>query len=252
MSENTRENKIAPINEPNTQNMNGDGNSLALQGDKRHVRLRKDGQPDMRYLLSDPSYVRLRKDGQPSRQGQKKPRKARLPPRSRGKFVPDPMLVTRHRNKIRASFERDLSFLAHEGDIEELKDRLNRVAPKGVKKPKYKPTEFDRAATRCLALLGRTSDDIGKLLGCDGRDIRREYKDELKQGLEIACSLVAGNLFKQALKDSPSAVNAAKEFLTKFGGYVDNKTEISGPGGGPIKSASVQFVMHMHPGDDEV
>ena len=142
--------------------------------------------------------------------------------------------------------------LEHEGDIEEFKERLEKVAPKRWKKPKYLPTDFDRMVTRCMSIIGRSSDDIGRLLGCDGRDIRREYKDELKQGLEISCSMVAGNMFKQAMKDSPSAVSAAREFLSKFGGFADQKTEISGPGGGPIKSASVQFVMHMHPGDEQI
>ena len=59
-----------------------------------------------------------------------------------------------------------------------------------------------------LAKRGTTLDDIADIVGVSRAWLTREYGNEIKNGRQIANALVVENLYQQAMKDTPSSINA--------------------------------------------
>ena len=59
-----------------------------------------------------------------------------------------------------------------------------------------------------LAKRGTSLDEIADIVGVSRVWLNREYGHEIKNGRQIANALVVENLYQQAMKDSPSSINA--------------------------------------------
>jgi hypothetical protein len=78
-----------------------------------------------------------------------------------------------------------------------------------------------------LAKMGKTIDDIADFVGVSKTWLRKHYIHEIKFGRQVADALVVENLYTQAMKDSPSSIQAGI-YLTKARmGWTDKKEEVS-------------------------
>jgi hypothetical protein len=89
---------------------------------------------------------------------------------------------------------------------------------------------------RSLAGVGRPHEDIGALVGCTEKTLRKHYREELDEGAEDANAAVVGFLMAQIKKGNV----AAMIFFEKArGGKCETlREEITGPGGGPIRTTT--------------
>lgn len=82
------------------------------------------------------------------------------------------------------------------------------AGPKRGRKKKIPDDDMVRRTVMGLAKRGHKIDEIADIVGVSRAWLTREYGHEIKNGREIADALVVENLYQQALKDTPSSINA--------------------------------------------
>ena len=82
-----------------------------------------------------------------------------------------------------------------------------------------------------LAKRGTTLDDIADIVGVSRAWLTREYGNEIKNGRQIANALVVENLYQQAMKDTPSSINAGIYLTRSQMGWKDkpDQTDMGRP-----------------------
>ena len=82
-----------------------------------------------------------------------------------------------------------------------------------------------------LAKGGTTLDEIADIVGVSRAWLHREYGNEIKNGRQIANALVVENLYQQAMKDTPSSINAGIYLTRSQMGWKDkpDQTDIGRP-----------------------
>jgi len=82
-----------------------------------------------------------------------------------------------------------------------------------------------------LAKRGTKLDDIADIVGVSRAWLTREYGNEIKNGRQIANALVVENLYQQAMKDTPSSINAGIYLTRAQMGWKDkpDQTDIARP-----------------------
>src|SRR5262245_32694063 len=89
-------------------------------------------------------------------------------------------------------------------------------------RPAHAPAEKDRKTVESLAGFGISEEKIARLIGVDGKTLRKYYRNELDLGQDKANSTVAQNLYRIATGSSPQAVNAAKFWLACRAGWKES------------------------------
>lgn len=74
---------------------------------------------------------------------------------------------------------------------------------------KFVPTQDQRDLVETLSGYGIPQADIARLVKISLQTLHNNFREEMDVGMAKANAAVAGNLFKQATKDDPSAVRAA-------------------------------------------
>ena len=111
-----------------------------------------------------------------------------------------------------------------EGDREETRGR-----------PQHVPSTQTREEVSKMVAYRLKHEVISDILGIAPKTLRKHYDHELKTGRAKVVVQVANSLLEKAISDRPDAVNAAKFILGSEDGWAE-KSEISGPGGGPIET----------------
>jgi len=96
----------------------------------------------------------------------------------------------------------------------ELKPSTTQKLEKKSRKRKVEPDDMIRRSIMGLAKMGKSYDEIADFTGVSKAFIFKHYKDDVRAAKEIANALVVENLYTQALKDSPSSIQAGI-YLTK-------------------------------------
>ena len=76
------------------------------------------------------------------------------------------------------------------------------------------PDEMIRRSIMGLAKMGKSYEEIADFVGVSRAFLFKHYKGDIQHAKEIANALVVENLYAQAMKDSPSAIQAGI-YLTK-------------------------------------
>lgn len=74
---------------------------------------------------------------------------------------------------------------------------------------KFEPTDAQRELVETLSGYGVPQADIARLIKVSLGTLHAYFREDLDVGMAKANAAVAGNLFRQATKDDPSAVRAA-------------------------------------------
>lgn len=93
-------------------------------------------------------------------------------------------------------------------------------------RPRYEPTEKDRAQVAMLAGMGIPREDIAKVMQISAPTLRRRFAKELQVGLIQANAKVAQSLFKQATDATKPNVVAAIFWLKARAGWRDKDVSL--------------------------
>ncbi|HEX3576539.1 MAG TPA: hypothetical protein VHU42_18225 [Rhodopila sp.] len=100
-------------------------------------------------------------------------------------------------------------------------------------RPRYEPTDRDRATVKALAGYGIKQDDIAKVLGIHDETLRDKFRGELDKAAIEANAAVSQSLYNMATKGAN--VTAAIFWLKCRAGWKDPQLhEHSGPDGAAI------------------
>ena len=99
-------------------------------------------------------------------------------------------------------------------------------------RPSFQATDVLRGKVKSLAAVGLAHDNIGKLIGCSPKTLRKHFSPELKTAAPEAAAFVASHLFAAAKRGNIAAIIF---WLKTRAGWVERmRKEISGPDGSPI------------------
>lgn len=84
----------------------------------------------------------------------------------------------------------------------------NGVGQKRGRKRKIPDDDMVRRTVMGLAKRGNTIDEIADIVGVSRAWLTKTYGHEIKNGRQIADALVVENLYQQAMRDTPSSINA--------------------------------------------
>lgn len=102
--------------------------------------------------------------------------------------------------------------------------------------PPHKPTTETMAQVEALSGYGVRHDEIALYLDIDPKTLRKHYREQLDKGTIKANAGIARSLHKQATEGN---VAAAIFWLKARAGWREkHEVELTGPGGGPIQSAT--------------
>lgn len=87
------------------------------------------------------------------------------------------------------------------------------IEPK-TRKHRIDDNDLVRRSIMGLAKMGKTMDQIADFVGVSKSWLEKNYKHEIRCGREMANALVVENLYQQAMKDSPSSIQAGI-YITK-------------------------------------
>lgn len=90
---------------------------------------------------------------------------------------------------------------------------------RGRGRPEYTPDEKTKQNVIVLAGVGVSHEVIAAVVGISKPTLEKHYAHQLAHGAETANALVAANLFKQATKDDPRAINAIALWLKCRAGW---------------------------------
>lgn len=76
-------------------------------------------------------------------------------------------------------------------------------------RPPHSPSDDQRKIVKAMAIAGIDQDTIAETVGIARETLRKHYDYELTFSKAVANAKVVANLFRQATKDSPSAIPAA-------------------------------------------
>jgi hypothetical protein len=103
---------------------------------------------------------------------------------------------------------------------------------------KYEPTDKDIRIVEAMARCGMPQDAIARVLGIDGKTLRKHFRVELDTSADKANAAVANKAYQMAVTGSPPA---ATFFWLKCHGWREtSRVEHTGPGGRslvPIETA---------------
>lgn len=97
---------------------------------------------------------------------------------------------------------------------EEIMPAPKPAVPRSTRKHKIDDGDTVRRAVTGLAKMGHTIENIANILGISKSWLEKNYKTELRCGRDMANALVVENLYQQAMKDSPTSIQAGI-YLTK-------------------------------------
>ena len=118
-----------------------------------------------------------------------------------------------------------------------------------ARKP-HEPTDKDRRQVTIMAGIGLSQEQISKIIGISDDTLRKHYRDELDTAEAKMTAQVAQNLFSIATSRETGAVTAAIFWMkTRAQWRETNRTEVSGPNGGPLQ---VQNIDLSHMTDEEL
>lgn len=105
----------------------------------------------------------------------------------------------------------------------------------------FMATDAMREKVRYLSGLGVPHDNIGKIIDCSPKTLRKHFRRELDRGAAESLAVVSGYLFAAAKAGNVTA----QIFIMKCrGGWKERSVqEVSGPDGGPIPS--VKTVIYL-------
>jgi hypothetical protein len=103
------------------------------------------------------------------------------------------------------------------------------VAPpevlRSTRKHKIDDSDQVRRAITGFAKMGHTIESIANILGISKSWLEKKYKFELRMGRDMANALVVENLYQQAMKDSPSSIQAGIYITKARMGWKDKPEE---------------------------
>lgn len=99
------------------------------------------------------------------------------------------------------------------------------AGPKRGRKKSIDREEILNKAIRGMAKQGYTLDYIADELGVSRAWLTKNYQDEIKSGRTIGNALVVENMYNQALKDSPSSIQAGQFILRTQVGWKEKPSE---------------------------
>lgn len=102
-------------------------------------------------------------------------------------------------------------------------------------KPSHSPTQEQRQLVQLHACVGTPHAQIGRILNLDPKTLRKYYREELDLGLAKANATIGGALFNKA----KGGDTASMIFWLKTRAGWRERTEVSGPDGGPIQTQDV-------------
>lgn len=88
------------------------------------------------------------------------------------------------------------------------------VLEKKTRKHRIEDSDLVSRSIMGLAKMGKTMDEIADFVGVSKSWLEKNYKHQIRCGREMANALVVENLYQQAMKDSPSSIQAGI-YLTK-------------------------------------
>lgn len=95
-----------------------------------------------------------------------------------------------------------------------VKPKKDIVIEPQTRKHRIDDNDLVRRSIMGLAKMGKTMDQIADFVGVSKSWLEKNYKHEIRCGREMANALVVENLYQQAMKDSPSSIQAGI-YLTK-------------------------------------
>lgn len=93
--------------------------------------------------------------------------------------------------------------------------------PKRGRKKKFLDEDLVKKAIRGMCKQGLTQEQIANELGMSRAWLSKNFGDEIRAGRSVANALVVENMYEQALKDAPSAINAGQFILRSQLGWSD-------------------------------
>lgn len=109
----------------------------------------------------------------------------------------------------------------------ELKPVTAKKLEKKSRKRKVEPDDMIRRSIMGLAKMGKSYDEIADFVGVSKAFIHKHYRDDIRAAKEIANALVVENLYAQAMKDSPSSIQAGIYITKARMGWNDKQEEKS-------------------------
>jgi len=110
---------------------------------------------------------------------------------------------------------------------------------KKVGRPAFEPTDEQRRTVRAMVAYGVPQEQICKVIGVTDKTLNKHFKHEIETAAIEANSKVAQSLFRKATSDElvgPSVTAAIFWLKTKAGWKETDRTEHTGPDGGPLKT----------------
>lgn len=91
------------------------------------------------------------------------------------------------------------------------------IAPR-IGRPRFQPTEKDRAFVKRMSALGASQEDIASTIGCDRNTLAKWFRRDIDDGRMEATASVAAALFAKATAKviSGASVRAAEIWLRRF------------------------------------
>lgn len=112
-------------------------------------------------------------------------------------------------------------------------------------RPEHEATDANRALVKVFTAAGLTQEEIAKHLKINRKTLAKHYAHELETGwIEAIGEATTTIIEEMRSKTSDKRLDAAKFFLSRRGRGLWSETkqhEISGPGGGAIPVAQIDF-----------
>ena len=104
----------------------------------------------------------------------------------------------------------------------------------------HQPDDKSRKQVLLMSGIGLTQDQIARVMLVSDETLRKYYSDELETGAAKMNAAVAQNLYSIATSKGQGAVAAAIFWMKTRANWREvNRSEITGPDGGAIKTESV-------------
>lgn len=95
----------------------------------------------------------------------------------------------------------------------------------------HQPTKELRNVVKYLSIAGQTQESIAALLQIDPKTLRKHYREQLDESLDMSIAYAVGKLMENVKKGDRASIFF---FLKTRGGWKETMShEVSGPGGGP-------------------
>jgi len=110
-------------------------------------------------------------------------------------------------------------------------------------RPRYEPTDQIRQQVSLMAACGLRRFEVYKILNMSADLFREHYAEDYELGLAKAVAVVGSKLYKTAVSDRPTALQAQQFFLKTRGGWKEsNNIQLTGADGGAIEIEHRQVI----------